>query len=275
MIILLGGEGTGKGTFGQILRRIWRATFLQVHDMNDVTGAFNAALERAFIVFLDEALFVGDKRSSNALKSIITEPTLHINAKHQPSRQVESCHRVIAATNADHLKHTARDDRRSFVLRVDEEHKADHAYWTALHHEIENGGVKAMVHDLLAMDLSGFNVRDKAQTAALIDQKLRSMDGIEEWWLECLRDGEIDEDSGWPDFIATKELVDNIKASGTRSFKSPTNRKVIEAFRKFCPSAQQEQRKDQHNQKRRGLALPSLEVARNEFDAYVGGEVDW
>lgn len=276
MIILLGGQGTGKGTFGRILQHIWRATFLQVHNMHDVTGSFNGALERAFIVFLDEALFVGDRRSTDALKSIVTEPTLHINEKHQPSRQIESFHRLIAATNAEHFKHTDRDDRRDFVLRLSEERKADHAYWTALNEEIENGGVEAMAHDLLAMELSDFNVRQKPQTAALVDQKLQSLDGIEEWWLECLRDGELSDDEGWPEFVATEDLVTSIRDSGVRTFKRPTSRKVVEAFRKFCPSAQQDQRKDPNfSTKRRGLLMPPLDVARVEFEEYVGGPVDW
>ncbi|MDB4516652.1 hypothetical protein N9089_03545 [Crocinitomicaceae bacterium] len=79
---------------------------------------------------------------------------------------------------------------------------------------------------------------------------------------------------GWPDFIATGDMVDSIKASGTRTFKDPTNRKVIDAFRKFCPSATQKQ----HNtgqSRNRGLVLPNLEQARAEFAEYIGGEVQW
>jgi len=79
MIILLGGQGIGKGTLGRIFQRIWTATYIQTNNISLVTGSFNASLERAFIVFLDEALFVGDRRSSDRLKSLVTEPEILIN----------------------------------------------------------------------------------------------------------------------------------------------------------------------------------------------------
>ena len=78
MINLLGGQGIGKGTLGRIFQRIWTATYVQVSNISLVTGSFNAALERAYIVFLDEALFVGDRRASDRLKSLVTEPAINI-----------------------------------------------------------------------------------------------------------------------------------------------------------------------------------------------------
>ena len=53
MIILLGGQGIGKGTLGRIFQRIWSATYIQVNNISLVTGSFNASLERAYIVFMD------------------------------------------------------------------------------------------------------------------------------------------------------------------------------------------------------------------------------
>jgi len=82
IIILLGGQGIGKGTLGRILQIIWSATFIQINNIDSVTGDFNAALERAFIVFMDEALFSGNRRASDTLKSLVTEETIHINEKH-------------------------------------------------------------------------------------------------------------------------------------------------------------------------------------------------
>ena len=79
MIVLLGGQGTGKGTFGRITQKIWSATFLQTNNIDTVTGTFNAALERTFFVFLDEALFAGNRKASDALKSLVTETSLQIN----------------------------------------------------------------------------------------------------------------------------------------------------------------------------------------------------
>ena len=275
LIILLGGQGTGKGTLGRILRAIWGATYLQVHNIDAVTGNFNAALERAFIVFMDEALFAGDRRASDALKSLVTEPIIHINEKYQPARQTQSFHRFFAATNADHLKNTERDDRRDFVLRVSEKYKGDHEYWQALQHEIINGGVEAMAHDLLAMDLSEFNVRSKPDTQALLEQKLQSLTPIARWWYDCLERGECFPDGDWPTFISTDAAVASIvELAGGRIYRKPAAIEVVQALMKLCPSAAKRQQQT-GLLRQRGITLPSLERARAEFEQYIGGTVNW
>lgn len=275
MIILIGGQGTGKGTLGRILRKIWRATYLQISNIDNVVGNFNAALERAFIVFLDEALFVGNRRGSDALKSLVTEETIYINEKHQPARQVESFHRFIAATNSDHFKNTERDDRRDFALRVSDARKGDHGYWTALTHEMENGGVEAMAHDLLAMDLTGFNVRNKPETKELLAQKLQSLGPIARWWHDGLNGGFATEESYWPSFIGTRAAIDDIvQMAGGKLHQKPSAADVIREMHKLCPSAKQGQ-KDGDFGRTRGLSLPDIAQARVEFEKHIGGPVEW
>ena len=275
IIGMLGGQGCGKGTLGRILRKIWGATYLQVHNMDAVTGNFNGSLERVFIVFMDEALFVGDRRSTDAFKSLVTEPVIHINEKHQPARQIRSYHRYFVATNADHWKHTEKDDRRDFVLRVSEERKGDHAYWRELHHAIEDGTVEAMTHDLLAMDLSGFIVRDKPETRELLVQKLQSLDATPRWWYDCLQAGAMSDDGEWPEFISTADAIEGIvEFSGNKLFRKPAAIDLIRSMQKLCPSAHKKQRKTASG-RQRGLALPSLEQSREEFERYIGGSIEW
>ena len=276
MIILLGGQGIGKGTLGRIFQRIWNATYIQVNNISMVTGSFNASLERAYIVFMDEALFVGDRRASDRLKSLVTEPEILINEKFQPARQISSYHRFIAATNADHFKNTERDDRRDFTLRVSESRKGDHNYWQDLYSEIENDGTEALVHDLLAIDLSNFNIREKPNTKELLEQKLLSLSPIANWWYECLLQGSIFEDErGWQDFVSTNKAIEGIMAvGGGRVYRKPGPREVVQEMKKLCPSAEQWQ-KQVNNIRNRGFILPDLEKARAEFEAYLDGPVDW
>jgi hypothetical protein len=286
MIILMGGQGTGKGTLGRILQKIWSATYLQVNNVDTVTGNFNAALERSFMVFMDEALFVGDRRAADALKSLVTEPLIHVNEKHQPARQTRSYHRFIAATNANHFKITERDDRRDFTLRVAAIHKDDHAYWNAVRYEIFNGGVAAMVHDLYEMDLSEFNVRAKPATKELLEQKLFSLGPIERWWHDFLDSGGVEKEdsflfshenrnSEWPEFLSTDAAIDGIMhTAGGKIHQKPSANDVVKALMKICPSIIKGQRKVD-GKRRRGLVIPSLQQARAEFGQYIGGAVDW
>lgn len=273
MVIMIGGQGIGKGTLGKILRLIWSATYWQIHKIEEVTGNFNAVLERAFMVFLDEAMFAGDRKASDALKSLVTEPVIQINEKYQPARQTRSYHRFFAATNSEHFKNTERDDRRDFVLRVSEAKKDDHTYWSALNHEIEQGGTAAMMHDLLAMDLLGFNVRAKPNTAALVEQKLLSLGPVERWWYNELSQGGVDD--GWLEFRSTTGIIEVVmEFSGGKVFRKPSPVEVVATMKRLCPSAVNKQQKDRF-ERHRGLGFPGLEQARREFEQYIGGAVVW
>lgn len=108
------------------------------------------------------------------------------------------------------------------MLRVSEAHKGDLKYWQALHHEINNSGVAAMMYELMAMDLTDFNIRAKPSTRALLEQKLLSLDHIERWWFDGLESGYVEGESTyqghhnndepqWPEFISTEDAIQGIK----------------------------------------------------------------
>jgi len=52
-IILLGGQGVGKGMFYRLIKSIWEHTTLQVHNVDDVIGRFAGSLERSYVVWMD------------------------------------------------------------------------------------------------------------------------------------------------------------------------------------------------------------------------------
>ena len=198
-----------------------------------------------------------------------------INEKYQPSRQIKSYHRFIAATNADHLKKTEHDDRRDFTLRVSESRKGDHQFWDDIYHEIDNGGTEALVHDLLAIDLSEFNVRNKPNTQELLEQKLHSLDHIARWWHECLMQGSVfDDEERWQEFVSTENAIEGIMAGAGRIYRNPGPRDVVQQMKKLCPSAIHGQ-KQMSGDRHRGFNLPSLQQARSEFEQYIDGPIKW
>lgn len=280
MLVLIGGQGTGKGTFGTILRRIWGQSYLHINNIAHIAGDFNGGLERSYIVFMDEALFAGNRKATDALKSVVTESVLHINEKHQPARQTPSFHRIIAATNAEHFKHTEKDDRRDFTLRISEERKLDLKYWKELYTEIEHGGVEAMVYDLLRKDISRFNVRNRPVTKELQTQRLESLDHFERWWHECLTFADLGDYFGaWGDeeiFCGTEDIIKVVEEfSGKFQFRRLSAKKISEIITKMCPSAVPRQ-KQKHMQRSRGYMIPPLHVARQEFEQYMGSSsMEW
>ncbi len=133
-----------------------------------------------------------------------------------------------------------------------------------------------MVHDLMELDLSGFNVRNKPNTKELLEQKLLSLNPTARWWHDCLMRGAINEDEDmWTGFVSTADAIDGIMdVAGGRIYRKPGHRNVVQDMKKLCPSAEQKQ-KQIHNSRHRGLLLPDLHRARDEFEKYIGGEVQW
>ena len=279
MIVFLSGQGCGKGTFYKLLGRIWSRTTLQVCDINEVIGQFNAALERNYVVCMDEALFAGDKKSLDKLKSLVTEPKCRIEQKHQPSRTIDSYHRFFASSNHDHFVHVDKDDRRFLFIRVSSVHKQDQLYFDGVNKALDDDDViAAMMHDLVNLDLTGFNVRKRPLTEEHLSQRLQSLNGFERYWYEVLLSGMFDSYSEWdkPKFISTKNLIDNYKEYDKNAGRySPIQQQYIASTLKtICPSAIQA-RKKLNNIQERGYELPDITSARKEFEAMLETSVEW
>lgn len=132
-----------------------------------------------------------------------------------------------------------------------------------------------MAYDLLAMDISDFNVRDKPDTAELQEQKLLSLDNIPRWWHECLEQGNVDGEKDWPGFVSTSSIIEQIiEFTGGKFYRKPNARTVAKEIIKMCPSAKQMQKQEQLGQSR-GYSLPSLQQSRAEFEAYIGKSIQW
>ena len=76
-----GAQGAGKGVVARTLGKIFGKHFAHITNSEQLTGRFNASLATSCLVFLDEALWAGDKKGEGVLKALITEPRLQLEAK--------------------------------------------------------------------------------------------------------------------------------------------------------------------------------------------------
>ena len=283
-IVLIGGQGTGKGVFFQLMSSIWNRTTALISNMEDITGRFNSTLERNFIVCLDEALFVGDKKSRDRLKSMITEPTITIEQKFQPMRSIDSYHRFFAATNNEHFTHIDRDDRRFLFLRTSDSHQRDTSYFSRLVKSFSDGKtLSGFVDYLMIMD-----IREKPQTQEHVDQKIKSLEGFGRYWYEVLfsakfmvtvwDDSILEETHDWDESLFKST---NFIANAYRKFDRNSDRHgsvqgaiINKQITTMCQSARQT-RRQMNGEQARGFQLPSLEVAREDFEVYLGCKVSW
>jgi hypothetical protein len=192
-VALRGAQGAGKGIVARTLGKIFGKHFAHIANGEQLTGRFNANLATSCVVFLDEALWAGAKKGEGVLKALITEPRLQLEAKFRDPIMVENRLRIMVASNNDWMVPAGIGDRRWFVLDVANTYAGTghRDYWEALYAEIEDGGAAAMFYDLLAMDLSGFDVRAVPPTAAKARQQAHSFQGTEAWLYHVLQEGEI------------------------------------------------------------------------------------
>lgn len=293
MIVLLGGQGTGKGVYFSLLRAIWSRTTLQVADIDQVIGKFNALLEQNYVVCMDEALFSGDRKSMDRLKSTVTESVIQIEQKYQPSRVIDSVHRFFAASNHEHFGNVERDDRRFIFFRVSHQYQQNTTYFREITNAISNPEIiGALIYYLLKKDISNFEVRIKPKSPEHMAQKLLSLNGFDRYWYEVLVTGILNggKSGPWetkvewsgPLFVSTIDLVSNYKAFNKNAQRHQTvqNNQIAESLRRLCPSADSDRQvlKDSSIGSKirpRGFQLPHIDTARQEFAKVMGGKIEW
>lgn len=288
MLFLVGGQGTGKGVYFLLIRAIWPRSTLQISDTEEVVGKFNAGLERSYPVLMDEALFAGDLKVMDRLKSMITEPVIRIEQKYQPARSVQSLHRFMAASNHDRVAHVERDDRRHVFLRVSAVRQRDTTYFANIVNCINDPNtLGAMVYYLQRRDITAFNVRNRPTTTEHSRQKIQSLTGFARYWFEVLTTSDLSgSDQGFDKweaerFIPTADLVRDYVAfdKGASRFRTVQQSQIVEELKKLCPSATSQRRTvnafGTNKEQRRGVMLPPIGVARHEFEGYLGCSCDW
>jgi phage/plasmid-associated DNA primase len=207
-VVLRGLKGTGKGTLGQILHRLFRHHAMQISNPAHFTGRFNGHLVDVLFLFVDEAFWAGDKVGEGTLKGLVTEPTIPIEPKFINLFQATNRLKILMASNADWVVPVTADERRYFVLDVSDCRRGDRDYFAKLHNAIDGTELPALLDHLLRLDLSDFDFRNPPHTTALNAQKLVGADSLTRFWLDCLTNGEIvgTGENDWPEDIVAQVL---------------------------------------------------------------------
>lgn len=190
VIVLRSGEGTGKNIIFDIFDRYFGGHSVMLTKPEDLAG-FNDHLGLAVFVFLNEALWGGNKSVEGTMKSTITDDVLLIERKYLPKFKCRNSTHIVVATNNDWAVPVGIDDRRFLILDASEERKGDFMYFSQLADHIQSGGQEAFLHYLENVSLDGFDVRSIPQlnSATKLDHKIRTADSITKWWIDILVEG--------------------------------------------------------------------------------------
>jgi hypothetical protein len=231
---------------------------------------------------LDEALWAGDKKGEGVLKALITEPRLQLEAKFRDPIMVDNRLRIMVASNEDWIVPAGIGDRRWFILDVANTYAGtDHRdYWVALYGEIKNGGAAAMFYDLLAMDLSDFDVRAVPHTAAKAQQQAHSLLGTNAWLYHVLQEGKIGSEA-WEKTglaIGTEHAYSCYEeySKRQRHYKPDTKPVWSKKIRKALGLCLGETRTSTGKERERRFILAPLTDCRHRFAIHIGApNIEW
>jgi hypothetical protein len=286
-----GDKGTGKGTLGRALSDLAGGNGLNISSPEHLVGRFNSHLQNCIFLFADEAFWAGDKSGEAKLKQLVTEPTIAYEGKGRDATMGKNLIHIMMAANGEWVVPAGLDGERRFgVFEVNNSRRGDKAFFSALNRQMyREGGLSAMLHDLLTRDLGNWSPRDSVPaTQALMKQKIMSMDDVERWWYGCLVDGMLPDAGDWAEggVVVVKETLRNdylLFAKEQRTYR-PADAVSFGMRLLKLVAAKNTQVKppddayglkvDKHG-RASAYNLPSLTECRSSFEAKMGAKLEW
>ena len=301
-------EGTGKSFHGErigelidgpIRERGESCSFLTISNSSDITEGFNNHLATALLILCEEAFFAGSPKEASRIKQLATGQTEFIKTKYASAKGIASNLRLMFVGNASHIVHASRSARRLAVSNCSASHLNDHPYFGSLQTTWNKGMRAALMYYFMDYNLDGFDVRLTPKTRALLDQKKESFKPEEAFWCNCLELGQLPYDhtsngnfygGSAPEFHVIKrklyfKFCRSLNRRGNIRDRGRESSFGIK-FKQFFPEGNSIVRDDFSGRIKSMLCehdynniphhiIPSLTVARQKFDLYMGQEGDW
>lgn len=285
-LVLRGGKGAGKDTVADYLARmIGKRHVPTVAESDHVTGKFNARLEAALLLHVQEGTWAGDRKAEGNLKYMVTSERIEIERKGIDSINLPSVLRLFISANAEWVVPASADERRWAVFEVSDARRGDADYFAALRAEMHGKGPAALLHYLRTYDLSGFDVRAAPETEGLRNQKLASLKNVSAWWFETLSRGELPTDGldegDWGSRAESVIAKDALRSSYVEWMKGrrfegdiADDARFGRQLRSLLPGLD-ERRPRVSGDRVRQYVLPPLPDCRAAFDQWIGSAAEW
>jgi len=238
-LVLRGKEGVGKGMLCTEFGSLFGPHFQPAYNERELLGNFNAHLATAVVVFADEAFWAGHRENEGPLKALITERKRRLEFKGKDAVWVENYFHLMFSTNNEWAVPAGIDARRFCIIDVQDERMRDFEYFTALAHEMNNGGREALLDYLLHYPaLSLVELKELPHTEALMETKLLTMSPTEQFWYEILFRGTVDvTDHEWKSSIKRKTLHSSYLqyAKDVGKSRRATETELGITLKKLCP----------------------------------------
>lgn len=280
-LVFRGAKGVGKNALIERVGALLGSHFLLASDKRYLTGNFNGHLESCLLLTLDEAFWSGDKQAEGAVKNLITGQKHVIEHKGKEPYTVVNRTRVVIIGNEDWLVPASHDERRFAVFDVGDGRKQDRGYFQSMREGMEQGGYPHLLRYLLDYDLTGIDLNAAPMTSGLLEQKTLSLEPFEQWWQDSLTEGKLhgSEFGGWPEEIECDRFRGAfrryVKERNIRS-RVPEDRSIGRFLKRLTPrSSKRRLSKQEDGTQPYAYYLSPLDIARQEFERFIGHTVPW
>ncbi|TXG77614.1 hypothetical protein E6Q11_02475 [Candidatus Dojkabacteria bacterium] len=280
-LVFKGEKGVGKSALVERVGHLLGNTFTSVDNGRYLTGNFNSHLQNNLLFLLEEAFWSGDKSAEGPLKNLVTNKRQRIEFKNLESFDAPNYSRVVIIGNEGWLVPASHDERRYAIFQVGNGKKQNIKYFKKMREGMEAGGYSVLLDYFLKFDFSDIDVNDAPNTRGLLDQKISSLESFHQWWFACLLEGQIlhsDIEESWPELISKEQLRSAFKRYvSERQIRSriPDIRELTQQLVYCAPSVDDGHRVREGSKFVAQYRLPSIEVARQEWDRWMKYPTEW
>jgi len=170
-LVTRGKKGIGKGMLFNLINKMigyGHATHITDHKL--LVSEFNGWAIGKLFIFVDEAVWGGDKQGEGALKGLITEGNISYQFKGVDQQIGHNFCRVGFASNEDWVVPATKDERRFMMMDVSDKYQGNTKYWDTLSDWLyKEGGAEKFLGYLMKRKIRS-NLRNAPKTKALADQ---------------------------------------------------------------------------------------------------------
>lgn len=190
-VVIRGEKGTGKSIVFDFVHKLMPDYFFKEADGKRVLGNFNAHYEHTLLLLMEEAFWAGDQANESILKDLITSPLLPIERKGVDKYMARNFMRVAMISNERWVVPAGGRERRFAVFDASNDHIGDTDYFQRMNDQMANGGLEAMLDELLNWQPeNGWNILfTPPATSGLREQVVASLRGLDRFMYELLTNG--------------------------------------------------------------------------------------
>jgi hypothetical protein len=227
-------QGVGKSLIGETVGKLYMPHFRTI-SAQELHAPYNNWAKDVQFVLGEENASADHRADSNKLKHLITGNTIVVNEKYQPSLEMRNVMNFLFTSNHPDAFHLEEHDRRFFVWEIKASRLEDEFYARFVDWRDHNGGLAALMHHFLTLDISTFDPKANAPiTEAKREMISHSRTDIERWLNESLDDANVIPTFG-KEVIALEDAVAIYQAEG----HGRTNRTAMgKALRRITTPAQ-------------------------------------